>query len=82
MKVSIKSFEINMEVKSKGVEFEVRSPDNDFLGDCYLTMTGLIWCNGKIDRDNGEKISWGDFITLMSDSEELKKAIRNAKKHR
>ena len=40
MQVSIKSFDIKMDVKSKGMEFEVRGTDGTLLGDCYLTMSG------------------------------------------
>lgn len=38
MKVLIKEFAVDMEVKSKGIEFEVKSPDGaSHLGDCYVT---------------------------------------------
>ena len=66
MKVYIKSFDVDMEVKSNGIEFEVRSPDDaKQLGDCYLTKTGIIWCAGKVKKQNGIKISWSDFINYM-----------------
>ena len=48
MNVSIKSFDVKMDVKNKGVEFEVRDTQNKFLGDCIVTKTGLTWCKGKI----------------------------------
>jgi len=47
MKVKIKKFAIEMDVKSKGIEFQVHDNDENFLGDCYVTMTGLEWCSGK-----------------------------------
>ena len=81
MQVSIKSFNVNMEVKSSGIEFEVRAPDGEFVGDCHLTMTGLVWCNGKTDKKNGERISWNDFIVLMNDPATLKYAIAHAKRN-
>jgi hypothetical protein len=81
MQVSIKSFNVNMEVKSSGIEFEVRTPDREFVGDCHLTMTGLVWCAGKTDKKNGEKISWNDFIALMNDQETLKYAIGQARRN-
>ena len=65
MKVSIKSFDVEMDVKSKGIEFEVRDPKGKLLGDCYLTMTGLVWCRGKTAKENGKKISWPYFIATM-----------------
>ena len=62
MNVSIKSFDVKMEIKSKGVEFEVRDPQDNFLGDCIVTKTGLIWCKGKTKRPNGKKVSWNNLI--------------------
>ena len=41
MNVSIKSFDVKMEVKNKGVEFEVRDTQGKFLGDCIVTKTGV-----------------------------------------
>lgn len=80
MKVWIKSFDVGMGVKSKGVEFEVRSADDkDQLGDCYLTMTGLIWSKGKISKEKGTKVSWNDFITICESEASLKAAIKAAK---
>ena len=62
MKVSIKTFDVEMDVKTNGVEFEVRSNGDDFLGDCFVTKKGLIWCEGKKQRKNGKSIKWEDFI--------------------
>ena len=81
MKVSIKSFAVDMNVKSKGVEFEVRSTDDKFLGDCWLTSTKLIWCNGKTEKPNGQDIKWEDFIALLNNKDVLKSAIKEAKKN-
>ena len=80
MKVNIKSFDVNMEVKSNGIEFEVRSADGATqLGDCYLTMTGLVWCNGKTTKAKGVKIAWNDFMTIMTSEETQKAALKAAK---
>ena len=65
MQVSIKSFDVKMDVKSNGIEFEVRDTKGERLGDCYLTMTGLIWCKGKTTKANGKKLSWNEFISMM-----------------
>lgn len=62
MKVTIKSFEVDMEVKNAGIEFEVYSPDGVVhLGDLILTKRNLIWCKGRTRRDNGQEISWAKF---------------------
>ena len=64
MKVSIKSFDVHMEVKNSGIEFEVYGNDGH-RGDCILTKTGLIWCEGRKRRENGVKVSWEEFIEWM-----------------
>ena len=65
MNISIKSFDVKMEIRNKGVEFEVRDTKGVFLGDCIVTRTGLIWCNGKTKRANGKKVNWNNFITWI-----------------
>ncbi len=67
MKVSVKDFTVNMDVKTNGIEFEVRDNNNRFRGDCFVTKTGLIWCEGKTPRENGERVSWNDFIDWMNE---------------
>jgi hypothetical protein len=80
MQVKIKEFKIEMDVKSSGIEFEVRKPDGSTqIGDCVLTMTGLIWCKGKTDKKNGIKISWEEFISVMTSKASLEAAIKAAR---
>jgi hypothetical protein len=63
MDVKIKQFDVEMEVKNNGVEFEIREPSGGaFLGDCVLTKTGLVWCKGKTSVEKGVKKSWKEFI--------------------
>jgi hypothetical protein len=66
MRVAIKSFEVEMDVKTNGIEFEVYDNNDNFLGDCFLTKTGLTWCERKTRRKNGVKISWREFIDWMN----------------
>ena len=69
MKVSIKSFNVDMEVKNKGIEFGIRSPDDKTqLGDVYITKSGLTWCKGRITQQKGIQVSWEDFIKWMEAS--------------
>ncbi len=80
MRVKIKDFKIDMDVKASGIEFEVRTADDaSQLGDCYLTMTGLVWCQGRKGRASGVKVSWAEFIDIMSTSDSLKAAIKAAR---
>jgi hypothetical protein len=67
MNVGIKKFNVgDMEVKTKGIEFEVRTPDDTTqLGDLVVTKTRLIWCRGKTTPKKGVKKSWEEFIAWM-----------------
>ena len=67
MKVSIKSFDVDMDVKNKGVEFEVYDNDDTHLGDVFLTKTKVIWCKGRTRRENGKEFTWEQFIERMED---------------
>ncbi len=67
MKVSIKKFDVAMDVKTNGIEFDVYDNDGTFRGDCIVTKTGITWCEGKVQRKNGVKVSWDDFIAWMND---------------
>ena len=80
MQVIIKKFDVNTSVKANGIEFEVRKPDGSSqLGDCYLTMTGLVWCKGRTKKVNGVKISWEDFMEIMKSKEAKRSALKAAK---
>nr|WP_315218847.1 hypothetical protein [uncultured Duganella sp.] len=80
MEVWIKSLEVDMQVKQKGIELEVRAADGKTqLGDCYATMTGLVWCKGRVKKENGVKLKWDDLQLLCSSDEVLKIAIKAAK---
>lgn len=67
MKVTIKSFDVAMELKNKGVELEIRDNDGKFLGDLVVTKTRLVWCKGKTSRDKGKKMPIKKFIEMMED---------------
>ena len=66
MEVKIKDLGIELEVKSKGIEFGVRDNSGAHLGDLYLTSTRMIWCNGRTHKENGIEIDWEDFIEMMN----------------
>ena len=81
MEVKIKSFDVGMKVKSNGIEFEVRKPDGSaHIGDCYLTMTGLVWCAGKTAKANGVRISWPELMEIMRSDAAKRAALSAAKK--
>jgi len=64
--VSIKSFDVAMNVKTKGIELEVHNPNGSHRGDLVITKAKLIWCEGRITRPNGQAISWDKFIEYMN----------------
>lgn len=73
MKVIIKDFKVEMEVKTSGIEFEVRTANNeDQLGDFIVTKSAIIWCKGKTDRKNGISLAWDKFISLMESMQQSK----------
>ncbi len=66
MQVRIKQFNVDMEVKNRGIELQVDSPDGTTqLGDLIITKSGLTWCRGKTLRKNGKKKYWSNFIRFM-----------------
>lgn len=68
MKVTIKSFDVEMELKNKGIELEIRDTDETFLGDLIVTRTQVIWCPGKTARQNGHSVAIHKFIEWMEEN--------------
>lgn len=66
MKVYVKEFDVEMELKNKGVELDVADPQGNHLGDLIVTKTKLIWCQGQTRRANGKEILWDEFIAFMN----------------
>lgn len=69
MQVKIKSFDVAMELKNKGIELEIRDTSGNFLGDLVVTKTKLIWCRGKTSRANGKNITLTKFIEQMENDD-------------
>lgn len=66
MKVNIKDFGgVQLEVKNKGMELGIKDNQNKQVGDLYVTSTKLIWCPGKVTRENGKEITWTEFSKFM-----------------
>jgi hypothetical protein len=66
MKVSIKDFDVAMDVKNNGIELDISDTNGVHLGDLVVTKTKLIWCNGKKGRKNGIPVTWEEFIAYMN----------------
>ena len=81
MDVSIKSFDVEMAVKNKGIELEISEPnDGKRLGDLVITKSHLIWCEGKTRRENGQKIKWTEFVEIVNSVQKPAKAKKAASK--
>lgn len=65
MKVNIKKLDVQMELKNKGMEIEVRDTNDEFKGDLVINKSGLIWCRGKVQRQNGVKKTWDEIIAFF-----------------
>jgi hypothetical protein len=65
VKVWIKNLEVEMQVKNNGIELDIRDNADKHIGDLYVTKTKLIWCKGRINRDNGKEFALEDFIAMM-----------------
>ena len=65
MKVTIKRFDVEMELKNNGIELQVNDPKGPQIGDLIINKTKLIWCPGRTDLENGHQIEWKEFIKYM-----------------
>jgi hypothetical protein len=64
MDVWIKEFNVDMQVRNKGIEFEVRDPNGGHRGDLILTKAKLEWCEGR--KRSGVSKTWEEFINWMN----------------
>ena len=67
MKINIKDFGVDLEIKNRGIELGVSDPKGKHLGDLYVTGTQLIWCRGRTTKNNGVSVDWQTFIDYMED---------------
>lgn len=80
MEVRIKKFDVNMLVKTNGIEFEVRTPNGSSQkGDCYLTKTGLVWCKGKTTKPRGIKVNWNELAEILGSTAKKNAALKAAR---
>jgi hypothetical protein len=63
--VHIKKFDVDMMLKTNGIEFEVRENDDTHIVDMIVNKRGLIWCEGITSRANSVQKDWNDVITLF-----------------
>lgn len=64
MDVSIKKFDVAMQLKNNGIEVDVYD-NSTHLGDFIISKGGIEWCSGRTRRGNGKRLTWKQFINLM-----------------
>ena len=64
MQVSIKDFNVAMQIKNKGIELEIHDQDKH-IGDLVVNKTKVIWCKGRTRPANGVALTWPKFIAMM-----------------
>jgi hypothetical protein len=65
MKVYIKKFNVDMEVKTSGVELGIYTPDgSEHLGDLKVSKSGIEWHPGR--SRSGPQASWTQLIDWMN----------------
>jgi hypothetical protein len=67
MNVSIKDFQVDMQLKNNGIELEVRTPGNEHLGDLCIGRGAIEWCKGKTARGNGVRKNWHELIAFFEE---------------
>ncbi len=71
---------MDMEIKTNGIELEVREPDDSTqIGDCYVTKTGLTWCRGKTTKANGVKVTWNELAEILASTKAKTEALKAAR---
>jgi hypothetical protein len=65
MKVSVKDFQITMDLGNNGIELDVYDNQNNHLGDLRIGRATLEWCKGRTRTGNGKEVSWKDLIELF-----------------
>jgi len=64
MQVSIKDFNVEMKIKTKGIELQIHD-QNKHLGDLVVSQSKVIWCKGRTRPANGVALTWPKFIAMM-----------------
>ena len=66
MKTKIKKLSVEMELKNKGMEIEIRNNKDVFLGDLVIRKSGMVWCQGRTTAQNGRSKSWEEIIAFFN----------------
>lgn len=65
MKVSVKDFNVSMDLGNSGIELDVYDTQGKHLGDLRIGKATIEWCSGKTQIGNGNKIKWKELIAFL-----------------
>ncbi len=64
MRVSIKDFQVSMELGNNGIELDVYDGDKH-LGDLRIGRGRIEWCKGRVRTGRGKKVTWMKLIEWL-----------------
>jgi hypothetical protein len=65
MKISVKDFDISMDLGNNGITLDVYDNNDNFLGDLRIGKATIEWCKGKTQKGNGVQMKWPELIGLF-----------------
>ncbi len=68
MKVSVKDFQVTMQLGNNGIELDVYDNKDSHLGDLRVGKAKIEWCKGKTQVGNGIKVTWEDLIAWFEET--------------
>ena len=66
MKVSVKDFQVSMELGNNGVELDVYDNQGNHRGDLRIGKATIEWCAGRVRTGNGKKKNWDELIAFFN----------------
>jgi hypothetical protein len=70
MKVSVKDFQVSMDLGNNGIELGVYDNKSEYLGDLRIGKGTIEWCKGKKQKGNGVRKNWPELIAWFESSEQ------------
>ena len=70
MKVSVKDFQVTMQIGNNGIELDVYNNRGGHLGDLRIGKATIEWCKGQTQKGNGIKKCWEELIRFFEESQE------------
>jgi hypothetical protein len=62
VRVSVKDFNVSMELGNNGMELDVYDNNGQHLGDLRVGKAKIEWCRGRTRTGNGKIVTWQQLI--------------------